>query len=885
MSVAEENGPPDRFVAVLARRALLAGDHDRAGEYVNAEHTPVPTRLVALARLSLAQADAPAAAAALEQAAQMSTGAASPTAAWALGQLAVLQFLQEDPRSAATAQSMIQVYHKDERAAGEAYVQVCRYNLYSSQVQDAQDAIARATRSLSFRIDGAFRARVHGLRAEVLLRLGRPEEGAAAADEAVGHALYARDEKAIVREVTRALAIHLIDRGEPDSALLLASWLGVLWTADRPPAAYTELLLGLAGAVAARGWHWSGRRIAQVALRRANENEEGRLQAIAHHLLVRTERYLGERAAAERHLVEATRLAGEYGMRSLRIDIDLEAASLRSSRASDDWSLSAQPDLERFTPRQLLAWHLLLLDVSQKRGPPPASVSEVERLLARGLPLLLKGWARRSLARTVSDVRRKEAMLVEAETCALFARDPGTLAATGVQLAAVHAERGMNAEALRRLDGVAHVIEGLLGECRQPGPRRRAVENGLDCREAYLSAVSSLGEAADWSRAYSFFQIFHNRTYADAALALPAHDYLPPNEQDLGSATTVRASASEVVERLAENELVVDISATRHAYVVWRVSRSGVRPPLEVPRSLLDDCLDDLDALVASHAYATARGLERARRNFDSILESVWTLLRIDEWEVVGTHRLVISPEGRTVELPLHAARNPASGDYLVDRVDSIGYTPNVTVWMDRKRRGNPRTLGLFTPAAAGLAARTREAEQLEASFTAPQVFRELEATPEAFIRVAAEVDLLYVASHGGEGAAGASAARFELSGGALDGEALKLRVRFRASSCAIFACCVLGRQHAGAAGEADGFVRALHVAGLATVVMGWWELDDDFAGVILPVVARDLSHGVDLATSVSRRMREMRRNWEHPVHSRLGSHPYIWASLSWWGQ
>jgi CHAT domain-containing protein len=247
--------------------------------------------------------------------------------------------------------------------------------------------------------------------------------------------------------------------------------------------------------------------------------------------------------------------------------------------------------------------------------------------------------------------------------------------------------------------------------------------------------------------------------------------------------------------------------------------------------------------------------------------------------------KVILAPAGALHLLPIGAARNPASKQYVCDEY-TLAYVPSLAALaVAQQQASKPRPpaptdrdlLCVAYPGAAGsehyLSNVLPEAQSIATKFphtTTP--LYEQAATPDKVVQHAAGHTVVHMACHGSFNVDYPDQSGLLLAEGYLTLQRIIADVKLQQTDLFTMSACVTGRVDLTSGDELSGLSLAALTAGARVVVASLWAVDDEATRVLFETFYGKIQAGVSPAQAMQATSQMMReRGWEHP---------YFWAAF-----
>lgn len=319
-------------------------------------------------------------------------------------------------------------------------------------------------------------------------------------------------------------------------------------------------------------------------------------------------------------------------------------------------------------------------------------------------------------------------------------------------------------------------------------------------------------------------------------------------------------TADEICQRLPADTLLLEYAITPSYACVLVVSQAGV-----TVTPLLPDLQDRLER-VFERGWQRLRNLtpDRSRRLRDPfILRALYHLL-IEPLaqQIAGYRRLCIVPHGALHYVPFHALMaSDAPRRWLID--DEMGpeiiYAPSATVLLDYCQT-KPASVGrgaIVFHYGRDLSFAHQEATAVAALLNAQTVSAE-QASREAVIRQSAGCALVHFACHGSYDAMAPMESGLDMADGRLTAREVMQRLRLQADLVTLSGCETgQSRYHDGE--ELIGLARAFIYAGVPSVLVSLWAVEDVSTAMLMERFYTGLVEGRTPADALRRAQRTVK--------------------------
>ncbi|WP_332877349.1 CHAT domain-containing protein [Massilia sp. S19_KUP03_FR1] len=387
---------------------------------------------------------------------------------------------------------------------------------------------------------------------------------------------------------------------------------------------------------------------------------------------------------------------------------------------------------------------------------------------------------------------------------------------------------------------------GLFGDVQQVFDRAIA----LSMAEGDSAGAFALSEQ---SRARALLDLVRER------VAMPA-----------GAARTSPLSAAQVRAALREGEAIVAFHTLDDALIAWVVRPSGI-DGYRIARTR-KEVAQDVDAL--RQAILERRPAARAlgARLYATLLAPL---------ALVPGETLLLVPHEALHYLPFQALRTDAG--YLV-QLHPLAFAPSAGLALELARRSAGRHVPLAAFGNPGLDARMalpgaeREVQRIVALFTGATVFTQAAATPSQFRASVQSAGILHVAAHAEVDLVDPLQSRILLAPEGDDPGLLAARdihgLAMDQVALVTLSACESGLGRIARGDEVLGFTRAFLSAGVASLLVSLWPVEDDSTALLMTTLYGELARGAPSAQAM--------QSAQLAVLAQAGyAEPYFWAAFN----
>ena len=327
---------------------------------------------------------------------------------------------------------------------------------------------------------------------------------------------------------------------------------------------------------------------------------------------------------------------------------------------------------------------------------------------------------------------------------------------------------------------------------------------------------------------------------------------------------------------------VVSYAVLDSELVTWTISRDKVRMRRTALSAPLGPVVERFTKLI------TSRASESDLRPVASELYNV--LIAPVANDLAGKNRLVLIPDKAIHFVPFAALFDSVTRRFLVESFE-LDAAPSLELYRQSAARytafgkSTPRVLAVGNPtfdratfALPALPGAEREAVSVAEDYAGARLLVGAAATKRAFLREAADADIVHFAGHGVVKADAPLRSYLLLANDPNDGSsgALYARELFDATLAhtrlAILSGCHTASGQLSETEGASSLARALFASGVPAVIASLWAVDDDRTATFFSAYHRELSRGIDPVTA----LRQTQRHW-------ISQPNEAWRSLSTW--
>jgi CHAT domain-containing protein/tetratricopeptide (TPR) repeat protein len=261
--------------------------------------------------------------------------------------------------------------------------------------------------------------------------------------------------------------------------------------------------------------------------------------------------------------------------------------------------------------------------------------------------------------------------------------------------------------------------------------------------------------------------------------------------------------------------------------------------------------------------------IDELKKRADSYLQKLYEKLLKPLESLTGKRDLVIAPVDATHYVPFHALHD---GECYVIETREVVYAPSATIWqvLNRKHFENPKKALLFGFADERIPLVNQEIKALQKIFTESESFTGEDATFAAYTRNAPEFDILHFACHGQFRAENPLFSSLQLADGSVtvrDICAQNLR-----ANLVTLSACETGLNKIYAGDEILGLARGFLSAGVSSLILSLWTVNDAAAAELMQDFYKNLQRGANVSAS----LRLAQNNF-----IKRGAHPYFWSPFA----
>lgn len=414
------------------------------------------------------------------------------------------------------------------------------------------------------------------------------------------------------------------------------------------------------------------------------------------------------------------------------------------------------------------------------------------------------------------------------------------------------------ARALRRLSLAEAAEEDLLAAINEYERQRTRVEGSRQRISYFSRAGDAFDEMVDFQiedrrdlrKAFDFSERGRARETLDSTRCSRIS---PCTERPLGF--------GDVLAGIPARTTLVQYHVLNDRFMIWSLRGGNIYfHQVKIGQRVLEALVKDLLAAVQDRK-SDQRYLNLSRKLYQLLVQPV-------EQEIVASDRLVIVPGGILEELPFAGLLNPRNGRFLIEQLP-IAIEPSSTLYISAVQSMKTRQRVSFTSLAVGnpafdrslhpdlvsLPAAEREANALARRNTKSMVLTRGEATIAKFIQEINRHDLVHFGGHAlmDESAPGGSRLLFAVSqdrSGDLFGAEIE-RLHLARPRLVVLSACSTGRgSYQGLEGVSD-LARPFLVAGVPTVLISLWQVEDRRSEVFWRIFYDQLFTGIDAGSAL----------------------------------
>jgi CHAT domain-containing protein len=249
--------------------------------------------------------------------------------------------------------------------------------------------------------------------------------------------------------------------------------------------------------------------------------------------------------------------------------------------------------------------------------------------------------------------------------------------------------------------------------------------------------------------------------------------------------------------------------------------------------------------------------------------------------------KVILAPEGALHLLPIGAARNPQSGQYVCDEY-TLAYVPSLAALAvahqqaSRPRPSSPDHRDLLCVAYPGAEGSEHylpnvlpEAKKVAEGFPQATPLYEQAATPDNVVQHAAGHTVVHMACHGSFNANYPDQSGLLLAGDYLTLQRIITDLKLQQTDLFTMSACVTGRVDLTSGDELSGLSLAALTAGARVVVASLWAVNDEATRWLFEQFYAKIQAGVSPAEAMKAAAADLRQRdngkWKHP---------YFWAAF-----
>jgi CHAT domain-containing protein len=253
----------------------------------------------------------------------------------------------------------------------------------------------------------------------------------------------------------------------------------------------------------------------------------------------------------------------------------------------------------------------------------------------------------------------------------------------------------------------------------------------------------------------------------------------------------------------------------------------------------------------------------------DSYLQKLYAKLLEPLESLIGEKDLVIAPVDAAHYVPFHALHD---GEKYVIETREVVYAPSATVWqvLSEKQSKNPKRALLIGFADEHIPLVNEEIKALRKIFKTSESFLGEKATFSAYTQNAPDFDILHFACHGQFRAENPLFSSLHLADGSVtvrDICAQNLR-----ADLVTLSACETGLNKIYAGDEILGLARGFLSAGVSSLVLSLWTVNDEATTHLMKDFYKNLQRGASVAASLKLAQNNFIKR---------GAHPYFWSPFA----
>lgn len=257
------------------------------------------------------------------------------------------------------------------------------------------------------------------------------------------------------------------------------------------------------------------------------------------------------------------------------------------------------------------------------------------------------------------------------------------------------------------------------------------------------------------------------------------------------------------------------------------------------------------------------------KKRADFHLRKLYAKLLAPLESFTGKRDLVIAPVGAAYYVPFHALHD---GERYVIETREVVYAPSATIWqvLNAKKPENPKKALLIGFADERIPLVNEEIKALRKIFKTAESFTGEKATFAAYTQNAPDFDILHFACHGQFRAENPLFSSLHLADGSVtvrDICAQDLR-----AGLVTLSACETGLNKIYAGDEILGLARGFLSAGVSSLILSLWTVNDAAAAGLMTDFYKNLQRGAGVSAS----LRLAQNNF-----IKRGAHPYFWSPFA----
>jgi CHAT domain-containing protein len=261
--------------------------------------------------------------------------------------------------------------------------------------------------------------------------------------------------------------------------------------------------------------------------------------------------------------------------------------------------------------------------------------------------------------------------------------------------------------------------------------------------------------------------------------------------------------------------------------------------------------------------------IEELKRRTDWYLQKLYEKLLKPLEPFLEKRDLVIAPVDAAHYVPFHALRD---GEKYVIETREIVYAPSATVWqvLNAKASENPKNALLIGFADERIPLVNEEIKALQKIFKTSESFLGERATFSAYTENAPKFDILHFACHGQFRAENPLFSSLQLADGFVT--VRDICAQNLQADLVTLSACETGLNKIYAGDEILGLARGFLSAGVSSLVLSLWTVNDAAATELMQIFYKNLQRGAGVSAS----LRLAQNNF-----IKRGAHPYFWSPFA----